>query len=66
MKRIQWFKDGDHPAVLRPKEAHLQPVSGILNCGILPVPDGIVIVREGDWILTDDRGIHHLEVRPRS
>lgn len=62
MKRTQWFKHGDHPAVYHPKESHLQPVGGMLNCGMLRTPDGAILVREGDWILTDDKGDHHLEV----
>lgn len=63
MKRTQWLKHGDHPAVALPKEGHLQSAKGILNCGMLSTPDGAILVREGDWILTDDRGNHHLEIQ---
>ena len=52
MKRTQWNKLGDHSAVTRPKEAHLQPVEGMRNCGML----GDVLVREGDWIIDHDDG----------
>lgn len=57
MKRTQWNKLGDHPAVMRPKEAHLQPVEGMLNCGML----GDVLVREGDWIVDHDDGRLEIE-----
>lgn len=61
MKRTQWFNYGDHPAVRRPKEAHLQPVSGIRNCGILPTGCGEVLIREGDWVIENDDGTFSLE-----
>lgn len=56
MKRTQWFNYGDHPAVRRPKETHLQPVQGIKNCGIITVAGGDTLIREGDWIIEDDDG----------
>ncbi len=57
MKRTQWFDFGDHPAVRRPKESHLQPCPGIKNCGMLTTPAGDVLVREGDWIVENEAGI---------
>jgi hypothetical protein len=61
MKRTQWFNYDDHPYVRRPKEHHLQPVFGVKNCGVLSTPEGDVLIREGDWIVTDENGAHHLE-----
>lgn len=56
-KKMQWFADGDHPAVKRPKESYLQPCPGLLNAGILETGGGsYVVVREGDWLLLDDSG----------
>lgn len=60
MKRTQWWNYGDHPAVRRPTESHLQPVPGMKNVGIITTPDGETLVREGDWIETADDGTHYV------
>jgi hypothetical protein len=62
MKRTQWFKRGDHPNVRHPKEGHLQPCDGLRNCGFLPMPNGEVLIREGDWIIEDNSGVLSLEL----
>lgn len=56
-RKMQWFKEGDHPMVKRPKESHLQPSPSLLNVGILETGDGgYVVVREGDWLLLNENG----------
>jgi hypothetical protein len=61
MGRTQWFDFGDHPAVRRPTEAHLQPVPGMKNVGIITTTKGEVMVREGDWIVTYEDGDYVVE-----
>lgn len=56
-QRTQWFKAGDHPAVRRPTEAHLQPSPGLKNCGVVVTAKGEELIREGDWIVQDESGI---------
>jgi hypothetical protein len=59
--RTQWFNYGDHPDVRRPKEAHLQPCDGLKNCGLITTANGEELIREGDWIVTDENGAHRIE-----
>jgi hypothetical protein len=59
--RVQWQKYGDHPAVRRPLEAHLQPCVGLKNCGLITTANGEELIREGDWIVTDEHGIVSIE-----
>jgi hypothetical protein len=56
MKRTQWNKLGDHPAVKQPTQPNLLPVAGMRNCGIILIDGEEVLVREGDWITEYDDG----------
>lgn len=44
---VQWFKDGDHPAVV--------PTSGG-DAGYIDTPEGRLRVEAGDWIITGIAG----------
>lgn len=49
---MQWFKDGDHPAVI-PGKLSGMPVYWINTL------EGDMMVSEGDWIITGVKGEHY-------
>ena len=66
----QWFKDGDHPAVMNSKWAvqnnKFAPVSMCSQCGGISIVHGWVETLEGghhvcpgDWIITGVKGEHY-------
>ncbi len=52
IEATQWFKHGDHPAVV---EASL---SG-MNVNLIETLEGDHIVSSGDWIITGVKGEHY-------
>lgn len=54
VEAVQWFKMGDHPRVT----GH-SPSDGYIRGDSYPAiwnPSGVVIVRPGDWIITEPDG----------
>jgi hypothetical protein len=49
IEATQWFKEGDHPAVLKADAPH----------GWCPTLEGGHIVTPGDWIITGVKGEHY-------
>jgi len=45
---VQWFKHGDHPAVVRK--------SGEDGAGYIDTPEGRLRVEPGDWVITGIAG----------
>jgi hypothetical protein len=58
IEAVQWFKHGDHPAVL---PAPLQPIDGYVTGvnGWIQTLEGGHIVTPGDWIITGVKGEHY-------
>ena len=52
IEATQWFKDGDHPAVI-PGKLSGMPVYWINTL------EGDMMVNEGDWIITGVKGEHY-------
>ena len=52
IEATQWFKNGDHPAVI-PGKLNGMPVYWINTL------EGDMMVSEGDWIITGVRGEHY-------
>lgn len=52
----QWFKDGDHPAVIRKSDPNRYADEGI---PWVPTLEGGHIVTPGDWIITGVKGEHY-------
>ena len=52
IEATQWFKDGDHPAVVRGAPSGM-PVYWINTL------EGDMMVSEGDWIITGVKGEHY-------
>lgn len=48
VEAVQWFKHGDHPAVVAE--------SGGDPCGYVDTPEGRLKVAPGDWIITGIAG----------
>ena len=48
IEAVQWFKPGDHPAVLVD--------SGNATAGYIDTPEGRLTVERGDWIITGVAG----------
>ena len=48
---VQWFKHGDHPAVLNLNSNNIN--------GILSTLEGDMYVSPGDWIITGVKGEHY-------
>ena len=57
IEAVQWFKMGDHPAVLaRPASAWSNPID---DCGWIATLEGGHVVSPGDWIITGVKGEHY-------
>jgi hypothetical protein len=60
---VQWFKPGDHPAVLNGKGPVKWPDGTIKvagkDCGFIDTLEGGHIVTPGDWIITGVQGEHY-------
>lgn len=68
VEAIQWFKHGDHPAVIY--DSLRVPHPACLICkgigddhGLIRTLEGWVIVCPGDWIVTGTKG-EHWAVKP--
>lgn len=63
IEATQWFKDGDHPAVVHSSAMHARPISpGILypsNKRYIKTLEGNMEVIPGDWIITGVKGEHY-------
>jgi hypothetical protein len=61
MLRKQWFKHGDDAFVIKQqrKDPYRQQISD--RYGLLPTPNGLVIVRPGDWICTNGAGVKSVQ-----
>lgn len=53
---VQWFKDGDHPSVIRKAGPNRHADEGIPWC---PTLEGGHVVTPGDWIITGVKGEHY-------
>jgi hypothetical protein len=53
---VQWFKMGDHPAVVLKSDRHRYADEGV---PWIPGLEGGHIVSPGDWIITGVRGEHY-------
>jgi hypothetical protein len=51
VEAVQWFKHGDHPAVLA--------AAGGDAMGYIETPEGRLRVEAGDWIITGIAGEHY-------
>ena len=60
IEAVQWFKDGDHPAVIHSSAMHAKPISpGILypsNKRYIKTLEGNMGVTPGDWIIRGVKG----------
>ena len=52
IEATQWFKMGDHPAVIR------DPVTVDRHCGVETL-EGFMRASPGDWIITGVKGEHY-------
>ena len=64
VEAVQWFKDGDHPAVKRSSACHaIGPISpGITRRSerrYITTLEGDLTVTPGDWIITGVNGEHY-------
>jgi hypothetical protein len=63
IEATQWFKDGDHPAVvMRDTYAQKKISPGITYLGkvaVIKTLEGEHIVTPGDWIITGVKGEHY-------
>jgi hypothetical protein len=53
---VQWFKDGDHPAVVRKTDPDRYADEGV---PWVPTLEGGHVVTPGDWIITGVQGEHY-------
>ena len=56
IEATQWFKHGDHPAVLK---AHTVELDGITPQAYIETLEGQHLVTAGDWIITGVKGEHY-------
>ena len=56
IQATQWFKDGDHPAVIRKTAPNRHADEGI---PWVPTLEGGHVVTPGDWIITGVKGEHY-------
>jgi hypothetical protein len=56
IEAVQWFKDGDHPAVVRKTDPHRYADEGL---PWVPTLEGGHVVTPGDWIITGVAGEHY-------
>lgn len=56
IEAVQWFKEGDHPAVIRKTANNRYGDEGI---PWVPTLEGGHIVTPGDWIITGVKGEHY-------
>jgi hypothetical protein len=57
IEATQWFKDGDHPAVMLHRNQVF--VEGLAPYGWVETLEGGHIVCPGDWIITGVKGEHY-------
>jgi len=55
IEATQWFKDGDHPAVMR----HPNSQANREGYGWVHTLEGGHVVTPGDWIITGIKGEHY-------
>jgi hypothetical protein len=61
VEAMQWFKHGDHPAVIQETEEN-RPYGALPlpeEFGVIPKFGGMHIVAPGDWILTRWKGKYY-------
>lgn len=58
IEATQWFKDGDHPAVIR-RNAHPPYDPSYEGTPWVPTLEGGHEVTPGDWIITGVKGEHY-------
>lgn len=51
----QWFKDGDHPAVMKLNTNDVKKE----GYGAIATLEGVMEVRPSDWVITGIRGEHY-------
>lgn len=62
IEAVQWFRDGDHPAVF---QASIEQAAGVTPgvpwqlCGWIKTLEGGHVVNPGDWIITGVKGEHY-------
>ena len=49
IEATQWFKDGDHPAVVKVTDGY----------AVVKTLEGNMVVTPGDWIITGVKGEHY-------
>ena len=60
---VQWFKDGDHPAVRQRGFLLSLKDCSTENCYVIKTLEGDMTVSKGDWIVTGVEGEHY-NVKP--
>lgn len=55
IEATQWFKMGDHPAVIAPPSANINEA----GFGWVETLEGGLLVVPGDWIITGVKGEHY-------
>lgn len=56
IEATQWFKHGDHPAVLK---THTVELDGVTPQAYIKTLEGDHFVTPGDWIITGVKGEHY-------
>jgi len=59
IEAVQWFKDGDHPAVTNPGVFFPHGCSTKTNKRYITTLEGDLTVTPGDWIITGVNGEHY-------
>ena len=59
IEATQWFKMGDHPAVVTPPKFPSVDEAMLNTCGWIKTLEGGHIVTPGDWIITGVQGEHY-------
>lgn len=57
IEAVQWFKHGDHPAVL--KTHTVDADDGVTPQAYIETLEGQMLVTPGDWIITGVKGEHY-------
>jgi hypothetical protein len=56
IEATQWFKHGDHPAVIK---MHTVELDGVTPQAYIETLEGQMLVTAGDWIITGVKGEHY-------